>query len=35
MTKSPNKITAANAGKRLEFRFAVHLPRPGVAEFWR
>jgi hypothetical protein len=30
-----NKITAANAGGRLQFRFAVHVLRPGVAEFYR
>ena len=31
----PNQITAANAGWRLQFRFAVHGLAPGVAEFYR
>jgi hypothetical protein len=31
----PNPITAANAGKRVQFRFAVDISRPGVAEFQR
>ncbi len=30
-----NPITPANAGKRARFRFAVHVFRPGVAEFQR
>ena len=30
-----NKITAANAGWRLQFRFAVDGLWPGVAEFYR
>ena len=29
----PNQITAANAGWRLQFRFAVHGLAPGLAEF--
>jgi hypothetical protein len=35
MDQEPNKITAANAGWRVQFRFAVHVLRPGVAEFYR
>jgi hypothetical protein len=31
----PNQITAANAEKRVLFRFAVHVLRLGVAEFRR
>jgi len=31
----PNQITAANAGWRFQFRFAVHGLVPGVAEFYR
>ena len=30
-----NQITAANAGLRLQFRFADYVLRPGVAEFYR
>jgi len=30
-----NKITAANAGLRLRFHFAVGVNRSGVAEFYR
>ena len=30
---TPNQITAANAGWRLQFRFAVHRLVTGVAEF--
>jgi hypothetical protein len=29
----PNKITPANAGWRIQFRFAGSRHRPGVAEF--
>lgn len=32
---TPNKITAANADGRLQFRFRGLSHRPGVAEFWR
>ena len=38
MTKTQNKITAANAGWRTQFRPAGRdgsRRRPGVAEFWR
>ena len=35
LIKKPNKITAANAGWRLQFRFAVCGLVPGVAEFCR
>ncbi len=31
----PNKITAHNAGWRLQFRFAVGVFWSGVCEFWR
>jgi hypothetical protein len=31
----PNKITAANAGWRTQFRFRGSRHRPGVAEFYR
>jgi hypothetical protein len=31
----PNQITAANAGWRTQFRFAVHAFWSGVAEFCR
>jgi hypothetical protein len=30
-----NPITAAKAGKRVQFRFAVHILWPGLAEFRR
>jgi hypothetical protein len=29
-----NKITAANAGWRIQFRFRGSRHRPGVAELW-
>jgi len=32
MTETPNHA-AANAGERFQFRFAVHVSWPGVAEF--
>ena len=35
MSAAPIKITAANAGWPLQFRFAVHRLVPGVAEFYR
>jgi hypothetical protein len=31
----PNKITAHNAGWRIQFRFAVDVFGSGVCEFWR
>jgi hypothetical protein len=33
--KRSNKVTAANAGWRTQFRFRGSRHRPGVAEFWR
>jgi hypothetical protein len=35
MNASPNQITAANAGWRIQFRFRGVTSSPGVAEFWR
>jgi hypothetical protein len=35
MTVWPNQITTAKAGKRPQFRFAVHDLWPGLAEFQR
>jgi hypothetical protein len=35
MNRLPNKNTAANAGWRPQYRFAVHELVPGVAEFNR
>ena len=31
----PNKITAHNAGRRSQFRFAVSVFWSGVCEFYR
>ena len=30
-----NQVTAANAGERVQFRFAVDILWPGMAEFDR
>jgi hypothetical protein len=33
ISRKPNKITAHNAGWRIQFRFAGHVFWPGVCEF--
>ena len=35
MTTRANQVTAANAGERVQFRFAVDILWPGMAEFDR